>query len=288
MSNYTMPLREYIEMWSQNESLSTRDKIEKGRTKLFDFDYPIFDVSYKKVFETHFIRNFFTREIGFETEGLFKFHLETWLMVNMPYFNKLFESELIAFDPLTNTKQDTTIKKTNDKTQSNTSKTDGTSNTTNDATNSTTGNTTTSNTENQTANGSQTGSDFNRQLESNTPDSRLTITTNDGAGVIEYASKIQENSDKKTNTTEETNEVTHDGTVDKTSTATTHATGEDVTSVTSTGNGTINEIEDYLQSKTGKIGSQTYSSMVNEYRESFLRIEKQMFREMQELFMLVY
>jgi hypothetical protein len=49
MASYTMQLREYIEMWSQNETLSTRDQIEKGRTNLFDFDYPIFDVSnYKK------------------------------------------------------------------------------------------------------------------------------------------------------------------------------------------------------------------------------------------------
>nr|prf protein p11,lower collar [Bacillus phage phi29] len=89
MSSYTMQLRTYIEMWSQGETgLSTAEKIEKGRPKLFDFNYPIFDESYRTIFETHFIRNFYMREIGFETEGLFKFHLETWLMINMPYFNK--------------------------------------------------------------------------------------------------------------------------------------------------------------------------------------------------------
>jgi hypothetical protein len=40
---------------------------------------------------------------------------------------------------------------------------------------------------------------------------------------------------------------------------------------------------------TGKIGSQSYSQMVQEYRETFLRIEKDLFSEMRkELFMVVY
>jgi hypothetical protein len=256
MASYTMQLREYIEMWSQNETLSTRDQIEKGRTHLFDFDYPIFDADYKKVFETHFIRTFFTREIGFETEGLFKFHLETWLLVNMPYYNKLFESELITFDPLTNTKIDTTQKKTNDKTQTRSSTTDSTNNGTSE----------------QTSNSDSTDNQFARHLESNTPDSRLTITTDDGKGVIEYASQIQENTNSNT----------------KTSNVTSSATAEDTANVTSSGTGEINEIEDYLESKVGKIGDQTFAAMLNEYRTSILRIEKQIFKEMQELFMLVY
>src|SRR5690606_30755344 len=49
-----------------------------------------------------FIRHFYMREIGFETEGLFKFYLETWLLVHMPYYNQLFKSELIEYDPLSN------------------------------------------------------------------------------------------------------------------------------------------------------------------------------------------
>jgi hypothetical protein len=283
-----MQLKEYIEMWSQDDELSTRDIIERGRTNLFDFEYPIFDSDYKKVFEAHFIRKFYMREIGFETEGLFKFNLETWLLINMPYYNKLFQSELITFDPLTNTKEDTTIKKTNDKTQANNSQTDGTSASTNDATNNQTGNTTNHNTENKTSSDTQNNTDFSRHLESNTPDSRLTITTDDGVGVIEYASKIDESTDKKTITNNVTNDVTQDSTIDKTSNSTVHATGEDTTSVTSSGNGTINEIEDYLESKVGKIGTQSYSSLLNEYRQSFVRIENQIFNEMQELFMLVY
>jgi hypothetical protein len=200
----------------------------------------------------------------------------------------LFQSELIIFDPLTNTKEDTTIKKTNDKTQSNTNKTDGSSTSTNNTTNDQTANSTSTENENQTTAENQTINDFNRYLEADTPDSRLNLTTNDGEGVIEYASKIQENLDKKTNANNSTNEVNKDGTVDKTSNSVIHASEDNTTTVTSDGSGTINEIEDYIQSKTGKIGTQSYSSMINEYRSSLLRVENKIFDEMQELFMLVY
>jgi hypothetical protein len=256
MASYTMQLREYIEMFSQDLTLSTRDKIETGRTKLFDFDYPIFDPLYKKVFETHFIRKFYMREIGAETEGLFKFNLETWLIINMPFFNKLFQSELIIFDPLTNTKIDVTHTNKKDTTQNQTGTMDGTNISTN----------------NQDTNGSLTEDNFDRQLDSDNPDSRLSITANDGQGVIEYAKTIKENNENNSKTS--TNHVT--------------GTGNDTTSVNSTNDATINETEDFVESKIGKIGGQSYSKMMNEYRESLMRVENKIFAEMQELFMLVY
>jgi hypothetical protein len=58
--------------------------------------------------------------------------------------------------------------------------------------------------------------------------------------------------------------------------------------VTGSANANINEIEDYIESKVGKTGDQSYSKMLNEYRDTFLRIEKMIFKEMNELFMLVY
>lgn len=252
-----MELKEYIEMWSQDdESLSTRDKIEIGRKKLFDFEYPIFDPNYKSVFETHFIRKFYMREIGFETEGLFKFQLESWLLINMPYFNKMFESELIDFDPLVNSEMKSDWTKTKD--------TDGTIDTSTNGT--------LDRTNNQDTNGTSTSNKFNRELESDTPDSRLAITTADGSGVIEYASKITEETDKDTTTSD----INTNGTSKDTSTA----SGNTITDVT--------ETETYLQNRAGKIGAITYSKMLKEYRESFVRIENTIFDEMQQLFMLVY
>lgn len=252
-----MQLREYIEMWSQNEEgLSTKDVIEKGRTKLFDFDYPIFDPKYKAVFETNFIRNFYMREIGFETEGLFKFQLESWLKIHMPFFNKMFESELLVFDPLMNSSMSSNSTKNKD--------TDGTINKT--------ANGTVDRTNNQDTNGTVTDNKFNRKLESETPDSRLAITTLDGAGVIEYASRIEEDTDKNTSTSD----------------INTNGTSKDTSNVTDNTTSNITDLETYVQTRTGKIGSVTYSKMLMEYRQSLVRIEKQMFEEMQQLFMLVY
>jgi len=425
MASYTMQLREYIESYSQdNEMLSNRDRIKIGREKLFDFEYPIFDKDYKAVFETNFIRNFYMREIGFESEGLFKFQLETWLLINMPYYNKLFESELIKFNPLESyslkttyqkkndvkqdenrnrTQNDNKIIEQNDKTKNNENEvqnniqTDSTSRTQNDKSNKTqiddrdiiqndetnlsqNGNTTTdtTNSNNETTNrestvdsesntenkvdrenkgkSTETTDDFSRQIDSDTPDTRLQLTAKDGEGAIEYASKITENTDndKKTATSESTEKQNE--TSDSTSLVTTKEDGstsnegdshsdtkvvndeqgtltstigdklvsdttdtftsnikEDFTTsqnnqknnttdgsleskindnltsdVKDSSVSTINDIEDYIEEKVGSIGVKTYSEMIMEYRESLLRIEKQIFKEMNELFMLVY
>lgn len=336
MSSYTMELRNYIEMWSQDEILSTRDVIEKGRTKLFDFQYPIFDPDYKKVFETHFIRKFYMREIGFETEGLFKFHLETWLLINMPYFNKLFESELLNYDPLTNTKTDVTHNKTNDRTQNDdrdisqntigkdTAHSDSTATTdSTDTTNMTkdkdsvntvdrTDTTNSTLTVDRDKTGNETDDNFNRKIESDMPDSRLNLTTNDGEGVLEYASRINEDntnnskdttqSENGTDTTIGTDRATGtvsvaendhvNGTVrtDGTDTNTVDSVIDKINDVTKTDNliSEINETEDYVESRVGKVGNDSYSKLVQDYRGALLRIENQIFEEMQQLFMLVY
>ncbi|MBS4742016.1 lower collar protein [Bacillus velezensis] len=293
MSSYTMQLRTYIEMWSQGETgLSTAEKIEKGRPKLFDFNYPIFDESYRNIFETHFIRNFYMREIGFETEGLFKFHLETWLMINMPYFNKLFESELIKYDPLentrvgvkSNTKNDTDRNDNRDVKQDLTS--NGTSST--DAkqndTSKTTGN------EKSSGSGSITDDNFKRDLNADTADDRLQLTTKDGEGVLEYASQIEEHNENKkrdtktSNTTDTTSNTTGTSTLDSDSKTSNKAN----TTSNDKLNSQINSVEDYIEDRVGKIGTQSYARLVMDYREALLRIEQRIFNEMQELFMLVY
>lgn len=196
------------------------------------------------------------REIGFETEELWKFQLENYLRINMGYWNNMFKSELLEFDPLSNTKTDSTHDQTNKQTVSANSETKGT----------TTGNST------QKTDGTLTDDDFSRKLESDTPDERLAITANDGQGVIEYASRIEEdNANNK-----------------KTSSGTGSSTNSDTSDVTNTATQTNDETESFSAHKEGKIGVQSFSKMVQEYRETFLRIEKEIFKEMNQLFMLVY
>lgn len=73
--------------------------IEKSRGKIFNFPYPIFDESYKKVLETKILKHYYTREIGLETVGLWKLKLDTKLNEIMPFYNQLYKSELLDFNP---------------------------------------------------------------------------------------------------------------------------------------------------------------------------------------------
>ena len=101
---------------------------------IFDFEFPIFDESYRLVLERKILKHFYTREIGEETVGLWKLRLDTKLNEIMPYYNKLYMSELLEFNPLYTT--DLTRKKDNEITGQN----EGTVDSTNSNTSSGTGN----------------------------------------------------------------------------------------------------------------------------------------------------
>lgn len=104
MSKYTTELRYICETYADRKASGGYGEIaeimEKARPKLFSFDYPIFDAAYKKPLETKIMRHFYMREIGLETVGQFKFFLEMKMNEIMPYYNKLYESELIKFNPM--------------------------------------------------------------------------------------------------------------------------------------------------------------------------------------------
>lgn len=277
MASYTMQLKDVLTtlLTFSNvdvSKLSTKELIEQGRKKLFNFTYDIFDENYRAVWETNFIRNFYFREIGFETESLFQFQLESWLRVNMSFFNKLFESELLEFNPLINSEITTNTNKNKD--------VDKTINTTINSDSTTTNKQKIDGTENQNVNRTQNDTSFNRHLESETPDSRLSITTADGSGVIEYASRIEEDINK--NTSNSTNDV------DTTTTNSVDGSTTDNTDVTNNTTNNITDVETYVSKRTGKVGEVTYSKMLMEYRQSLIRVENKMFNEMQQLFMLVY
>lgn len=104
MSKYTTEVRFICETaagYDESQGYYKADDIiEKSRGKIFDFEYPIFDVNYRSVLETKILRHYYTREIGLETEGLWKHFLNMKMNEIMPYYNKLYESELLKFNPL--------------------------------------------------------------------------------------------------------------------------------------------------------------------------------------------
>lgn len=86
MGTYTMELRKLID---DNFNIGLKD-------------YPIFDENYREILNKKIIDHFYMREIGSETPSLFKFYLNRTMNENMPYFNKLYESEMLKISPLTN------------------------------------------------------------------------------------------------------------------------------------------------------------------------------------------
>ncbi len=69
----------------------------------FDFgltDYPIFDSDYRENLNKKILDHYWNYEIGQETESMFRFSLNRKMREVMPYYNQLYKSTQIEFDPL--------------------------------------------------------------------------------------------------------------------------------------------------------------------------------------------
>lgn len=106
MSKYTTEVRficeNYAGLSESQGGKKVKDILDSSWDKVFDFEFPVFDESYRKPLCTKILRHFYTREICEETVGLWKLRLEDKMNVLMPYYNKLYESELISIAPLVN------------------------------------------------------------------------------------------------------------------------------------------------------------------------------------------
>lgn len=104
MAKYTTEVRSICEVKAGLEESADGDKvnevIEASWDKIFDSTFPIFDEEYRPVLCKKILKYFYTREIGYETAGLWKLKLNTKMEVIMPYYNQLYESEKIEFNPL--------------------------------------------------------------------------------------------------------------------------------------------------------------------------------------------
>ena len=107
MSKYTTELRYVCEVESGLVESKGFNSIEtilaNSRASIFNFPYPIFDETYRPVLETKILRHYYTRELCTETVGLWKHFLSVRMNEIMPYYNKLYESETLQFNPLMDT-----------------------------------------------------------------------------------------------------------------------------------------------------------------------------------------
>lgn len=265
MSKYTTEVRFICETsagLTESVGYSGIDEVlEKARDKVFDFDFPIFDENYRAILENKILKHYYTREIGAESVGLWKLWLNTRMNEIMPYYNKLYESELIKFNPMYDIDLTTDYQKvdngTNNKSGSY-SENGGFSE--NDSSSGTVGSTNTSANKNDhwdyysdTPQGGVNG------LSNNTYLTNARHITDDGTGSTSSMSGTSSDSVQKS--------------------------GNNNKSGSTTDNATIRNVEDYLHHVVGKNGGVSYSKLLNEFRETFLNIDMMIIGELKDLFM---
>lgn len=307
MSKYTTEVRFICESFSHEESLgydSIDDIVGIAREHIFDFYYPIFDEDYRAPLEKKILKHFYTREICEETYGLWKLRLDDRMNMLMPYVNKLYESALLEFNPFHDVDLTRKLDIENNGDNTYNSQSEGERNETGQHANtgtlaSETGETTSATTNSSTDTDSSTTTNANGNtwdLYSDTPQGGIRGiqgAENDPAlGTDAYLTNARHIIDGSTPTT------TTDS--DTTGTSTTNGTASGTRDDTSTDNGTysndvtdsrtgtkhdlLNSVEDYLERVTGKTAGVSYSRLLNEYRETFLNIDKILIDSLEDLF----
>lgn len=292
MSKYTTEVR-YIceEKAGLLESSGFNDVsrvVELARDKVFNFDFPIYDEAYRSVLETKILKHFYTREIGAESVGLWQLWLDTRLNEIMPYYNKLYESALIEFNPLYDvdlyTKKDGTYK--GNRADSG-SKSDSYSN---ESEKSGSGSSSSSGSDSRSSSGSSHEGrsealvDTSWKYYSDTPQGGV-----DGLDTMTYLTNATKETDNRTVQGESTvtNSNSESGENSATGSTTNHENAESSghSSGTTSNNSNFNNTEDYLEHVAGKRGGVSYSKMLKEYRDTFLNIDLMVIHELDDLFL---
>lgn len=266
MSKYTTEVRFICESLAGKDESTGASKVNEvldgSWAQIFD-NFPIFDELYRGELCKKILKHYYTREIGFETYGLWRLKLNTRMEEIMPYYNKLYESTLLEYEPLHQIDYTRTIEDHNQKsgttgTQSARSRTD-----------------TINRTDNGTVNTSTNNSDSNtkRDLYSDTPQGALNGVENET--YLTSARKI-------------TDGGTHTGQVAETSSLA--KTGTTSVADNNTINGTENEnsSRDYTEHITGKRGGESYANLLKEYRDVLINVDLMVINALADLFMLLW
>lgn len=103
MSKFTTQVRFICETTANVAESSGFNDIEdilnKSWSKIFS-DFPIFDEEYRAELCKKILRHYYTREICCETVGRWKLFLSDKMKNIMPYYNQLYQSELLKIQPL--------------------------------------------------------------------------------------------------------------------------------------------------------------------------------------------
>lgn len=275
MSKYTTEVRFLCESLTGHDDSTGFDDIdsiiEDAIPIIFSFDFPIFDEEYRNVLCTKILRHYYTREIGLETYGLWKLKLQTKLNEIMPYYNKLYESELYKYNPLYDVDMTTTNvgQKTGERTDVNTD----------NRTNTFSGSRTSENEQtNVASNENVRNSDTeDRDMYSDTPQGSLTgVDTN--AYLTNFRKVLGSN-----NTTDKGNATDVASGKQSITDSNTESSNGANTSI-----GKTNNTEDYVMHVFGKSAGANYAKMIKDFRDNLLNIDMDVIRDLGELFMLLW
>lgn len=304
MSKYTTQVRFICETaagLSESEGqTSVKQIIAAAIPYVFDFDFPIFDESYRNVLESKILKHYYTREIGLETVGLWKLKLDTKLNEIMPFYNQLYKSELIEFNPM----YDVNLTRDHNLKREETTKQEATEKGTTEKTCNVNDNTHTETSDNQNSESTTdikntTGSTSKEQLGaskihydkySDTPQGSLQNVQNDT--YLTNARMINDTDSQTGETTVSGNDTSNGTTTANSNTDGTNDTERNIITndneeknVLQNLNKNLNSIDDYIEHVKGKNGGVSYSAMLNEFRTTFLNIDMQVINELSELFM---
>jgi hypothetical protein len=233
--------------------------LDKTNFQLFDFDYQLDDANFKAQLEQQIIDYYYDYEIGFETPDMFKRKFKARWNRIISYYNKLYNTTLLDYNPLSNYKLEEVLDQL--ATNNNTQTTDM----------STSANNTQKNTGTNTVEGH--GSDE--------------TTTNDSATNSDYPQQPIAGGSYASGATTGTATSNSDSTNDVTTTLDTTVTVTD----SGTNRGTISnettQNTDYTKSIEGITGI-TYPELIEKHRDSLLRINDRIIEEMKPCFILVY
>lgn len=249
MSKYTTEVRFICENsagLSESEGADNIDSIlDKCWNKVFNFEFPIFDENYRQVLCRKILKHYYTREIAHETVGRWKLALNAKLNEIMPYYNQLYKSELLEFNPfydvdLTRSREGSG---TSNKTSNNTETNSGTSK--------------------NVSSGSGTSNTDTLNRFSDTPQNSM--DTQGIADSVPLTSVTKVNEDNTT-TNESTDTLTRND------------------SKIGNGTENINNTDKYIETVKGKQGTENYSSLLKKFRETFLNIDMMIIEDCSDCF----
>lgn len=249
MSKYTTEVRFICENsagLSESEGADNIDSIlDKCWNKVFNFEFPIFDENYRQVLCRKILKHYYTREIAHETVGRWKLALNAKLNEIMPYYNQLYKSELLEFNPFYDV----------------------------DLTRSREG----SGTSNRTSNNTETNSGTSKNVSSGSSTNN-TDTLNRFSDTPQNSMDTQGIADSVPLTT--VTKVNEDNTTSNESTDT--LTRND--NKTGSGTENINNTDKYIETVRGKQGAENYSSLLKKFRETFLNIDMMIIEDCSDCF----